>query len=218
MATHDDPGWTVDEGPSPRAVLMPRARFEREPNTNVEVLRPFLSPKPVRVSGGAATVEITITPEADWARHSALEACAGAAFEALGAATAALQRVLGNVALEKRLNSLSVDFYEDFGKALNQASIAGLRHFLLAHQAVAPPAAMSADSQGRIEATWDAAQGQSASLKFLDDEKFHYALVVETPTGRKRPWGTAGRFEVFVARPEARAILGQGPASPVPPT
>jgi hypothetical protein len=181
-----------------------------DPIGNVVTVSMFHSRDPVQVADGAATMNVSLMFKDDESTQRALEVFAGAAFDALSAATAAMQKVLRSGALEKQLSALLVDFYEDFGKALDPRSVAGLRHFLLAHQGVAPPTAISADSTGRIEATWEATRGQSASLKFLDDEKFHYALVVETPAGRSRPWGTAGRFEVFVARPEARALLGEG--------
>lgn len=201
--------WIVEQAPSTRTMRMPRAMSQFEPNSSVVTVSTFHSRNPVQVTNGAATMNDGLMFRTGGSMQRALEVFAGAAFDALSAATEVMQKVIRNGALERQLSSLSVDFYEDFGKALDPGSISGLRHFLLAHQGVAPPKAISADSTGRIEATWESARGQSASLKFLDDEKFHYALVVETPAGRSRPWGTAGRFEVFVARPEARSILGE---------
>lgn len=209
--------WTVEQSPALRTMRMPRARSQFESSSNVVTVSTFHSAEPVQIANGAATLNVTLVPLGIGPQR-ALEVFAGAAFDALSAATEAIQRVSGNRVLEKQLSSLSVDFHEDFGRPLDPASVSGLRHFLLAHQGVLPPKAISADSAGRIEATWEAARGQSASLKFIDDEKFHYALVLETPAGRSRPWGTAGRFEVFVARPEARSILGESPASSVPAT
>jgi hypothetical protein len=210
MTTHTPDEWTVEQAPAVRTMRMPRAMSQFDSTGNVVTVSTFHSRDPVQVVGGAATMNVSLMFKDDGSTHRALEVFAGAAFDALSAATAAMQKVLASGALEKQLSALLVDFYEDFGKALDPGSVAGLRHFLLAHQGVAPPTAISADSTGRIEATWEATRGQSASLKFLDDENFHYALVVETPAGRSRPWGTAGRFEVFVARPEARSILGEG--------
>jgi hypothetical protein len=210
MTTPAPEEWKkFEQAPTARTMRMPRAMSQFEPTSNGVTVSTFHSRYPVQVAGAAATMNVALIFRAAGPMQSALEVFAGAAFDALSAATEAMQRVITNGALEKQLSSLSVDFYEDFGKALDPASISGLRHFLLAHQGVAPPKTISADSTGRIEATWEAARGQSASLKFLNDEKFHYALVVETPAGRSRPWGTAGRFEVFVARPEARSILGE---------
>lgn len=214
MTTHAPDEWTVEQAPSVRTMRMPRAMSQFESSGNVVMVSTFHSRDPVQVADGAATMNVSLTFNTVGPTQRALEVFAGAAFDALSAATETMQRVTSSGALERQLSSLSVDFYEDFGRALDPGSISGLRHFLLVHQGVTPPKAISADSTGQIEATWEATSGQSASLKFLDDEKFHYALVVQTPAGRSRPWGTAGRFEVFVARPEARSILGEG-SSPV---
>ncbi len=215
MTTHAPDEWIVEEASAPRTMRMPRAMSQFESNGNVVTVSTYHSRDPVQVADGAATMNVAFLFRATGPTQRALEVFAGAAFDSLSAATEAMQRVIGNGALERQLSSLSVDFYEDYGKALDPGSISGLRHFLLAHQGVAPPKAISADSTGRIEATWEATRGQSASLRFLDDEKFHYALVMETPAGRSRPWGTAGRFEVFVARPEARSILGESPPTEI---
>lgn len=208
--------WVVEQYQVPRTMRMPRARTPSESTSSVAPVSTFHSRDPVQVASGAATINTTLEFKIAGPMQAALEVFAGAAFDSLSAATEAMQRVMRNRALEKRLSSLSIDFYEDFGKTLDPASILGLRHFLLAHQEVAPPKAISADETGQIEATWEGTRGQSASLKFLDEDKFHYALVVETPIGRSRPWGTAGRFEVFVARPEARSILGEGSPTEMP--
>lgn len=216
MTTYAADEWIVEQAPAPRTMRMPRAMSRSESTSNAMTVSTFHSRDPVQVADGAATMNIALLFRATGPTQRALEVFAGAAFDAFSAATEAMQRVVSNGAVEKQLSSLSVDFYEDFGKALDPGSISGLRHFLLAHQGVAPPKAISADSAGRIEATWEATRGQSASLKFLDDEKFHYALVVETAAGRSRPWGTAGRFDVFVARPEARSILGESSPTEIP--
>lgn len=137
------------------------------------------------------------------------ETLAEVEFGSLSVGFGTVQRVMSNRLLEKRLISLSRDFYEDYGKTLDSLSISGLNNFLRVHQDILPPKTISADEDGKIEATWEDTRGQSASFRFLDKDKFHYALVVETPGGRQRPWGTSNRFEVFVARPEARTILGE---------
>ena len=217
MTLHAQDDWIVEQAPAARAMRMPRGMSQFESTGNVVTVSTFHSRNPVQVADGAATMNVSLIFNDVGSTQRALEVFAGAAFDALSAATEAMHRVLGSGALEKLLSTLSVDFYDDFGKALDPRSVAGLRHFLLAHQGVSPPRSISADSTGRIEATWEATRGQSASLKFLDDEKFHYALVVETPSGRSRPWGTAGRFEVFVARPEARSILGESSPTEISP-
>jgi hypothetical protein len=209
MFSHAQDGWIVEQAPAARSMHMPRGVRGLEPASNLVTVNMFHSRLPVQVAGGASTMNVSLVFSDIGSTQRALEVFAGAEFDALSASTEAMQRVLGSGTLEKLLSNLAVDFYDDFGKALDPRSVAGLRYFLLAHQGVIPPKSISADSTGRIEATWEAAHGQSASLKFIDDENFHYALVVETSTGRSRPWGTASRFEVFVARPEARSILGE---------
>lgn len=194
---------------------MPRAMTPLEATGSSRTVTTFHSQVPVQVTDGASTMNVDLLLRTSGPTQCAIEVFAGAAFEALSAATEALQRVVGNGLLERQLSVLSADFFEDYGKALDPRSISGLRHFLVAHQGVSLPKAISVDSSGQIEASWEAADGQSASLKFVDDEKFHYALVVETSSGRSRPWGTAGRFEVFVARPEARSILGESPPTSI---
>lgn len=212
MTNHIADEWIVEQDSAPRTMRMPReTKFASK--FDEMTFSTFHSRDPVQVADGSSTISVTLTFSTVGTSPRALEVFAGAAFDAVSAATEAMQMVVKSGALEKKLSSLAVDFYEDYGKALDHGSLSGLRHFLLAHQGVTPPTAISADSAGRIEATWESTRGQSASLRFLDDEKFHYAMVVETPKGRSRPWGTASRFEVFVARPEARSILGESPST-----
>jgi hypothetical protein len=113
--------------------------------------------------------------------------------------------------LSRELNELGALFFEDYERALDPSSVSGLRLFLLAHSWTAVPS-LSADSGGRVVATWRS-DAESASLKFLDNNVFHYAMAVETGQTKSRPWGSTSRFEFFVERPEARAILRARPSA-----
>lgn len=199
-----------------RSLRMPRARGGSRRTLSDRTDQRPLMPHPVSVIACAATIDLCYSlDDANVGIHADLRVFAGAPFDDANLATGVLSKVLGNSRLEKQLNSLSADFKEDFGDALDKASVAGLRLFLRAYQDVVTPQSISADSKGRVEATWEGTDGQSASLKFLDEEKIQYALVLQSPRGRTRPWGTASTFGVFVARPEMRAILGEGSAPPV---
>ena len=137
---------------------------------------------------------------------------AGAAFAMGGGSSEGqLAQLRREAALSERLNELGTLFFEDYGHSLDPASVMGLRLFLLAHMWAAMPS-LSADSLGRVVATWRLGS-QSVSLKFLDNQQFHYAMAVETEAGKARPWGTAGRFEFFAKRPEARTLLGKSAAA-----
>lgn len=214
MATLD---YQTSAGVGHRTVRMPRARaaaveaFEdgwQVSSTFKTILQN------VDTVDGASSEEIDLGPLA--AANVELFVLSGSSFVgrgSIGSAQVVLSR--RDRDLSRELNTLGTIFVEDYGRALDTSSVAGLRLFLIAHSWTTIPS-LSADSTGRIVATWRAG-AQSASLKFLDNNVFHYALAVETEQAKSRPWGTAGRFEFFVERPEARAILGaSAPASVAP--
>ena len=116
-------------------------------------------------------------------------------------------------ALNGALNELNGMFVEDYEHSLDTESVKGLRLFLLAHSWTALPR-LSAEPDGRVVAAWGS-NAQSASLKFLDNDQFHYAMALETSKERSRPWGTSSRFQFLLERPEARAILGSSPSTQI---
>lgn len=202
--------WSA--APVERAVRMPRARSTRAGAHSAVQTVETVHSKPLIVVPDAGSTVSDFVFRVD--SLSPLLVYAGVPFDFDAAANDdQLQQVGRDTSLNAELNALADSYAEDRGRALDPSSVAGLRLFLLAHQWADVPSTLSADPEGRVVATWQAGR-RSASLKFLDEDQFHYAMVVETNAGRVRPWGTAGRFQVLSARPEIRAILGSSTTAP----
>lgn len=106
-----------------------------------------------------------------------------------------------------KLTELGSLFFEDYERMLSAESVQGLTEFLSALPNPAVPS-LAAESSGAIVATWRKGN-RCASLKFLDETQFHYALAIETPQGITRPWGTSDRSAFFSKQPHAREIIEQ---------
>lgn len=198
--------------PIERAVRMPRARSTRAGTHSALQTIETVHPMPLLVVSDAGSTLSDFFFRVD--SPSPLLVYAGVAFDFDAAANdVQLQQMGRDIRLNAELNALADSYAEDCGHALDTSSVVGLRLFLLTHQWADVPSTLSADADGRVVATWQAGR-QSASLKFLDEDQFHYAMVVETSAGRVRPWGTTGRFQVLSTRPEIRSILGSSTTSP----
>ena len=101
-----------------------------------------------------------------------------------------------------KLTELGSLFFEDYERTLK-----GLTAFLsVLHNPEVP--SLAAESSGAIVATWRKGD-RYASLRFLDETQFHYALAIKTPRGITRPWGTSDRSAFFSKQPHARELIEQ---------
>lgn len=186
---------------SPSHLLMPRSLLEGTGSGG-----PFQTHLgSIEVSKGSTTIWDAGGSD-DWA-PGPLVVYAGAPFD-LGMATTdrASGLVRREAELDARLRELSDQMIEDHGCELDAQSLSGLRHFLRANNWVRDPD-LTSDSHGHVVASWRKGD-QSASLRFIDTDHFHYAMAVQTAEGGSRPWGTTSRMAFLSERPEARSILG----------